>query len=126
MSEPRLTRVRIAPSPTGMPHVGLFHTFLDNWLFTRHHGGRFVVRIEDTDVARRVEGAVEALLEAIRWLGLDWDEGPLVGGPYAPYVQSERLGLVAAHARQLIAAGRAYYCYFNPEAVTALADDPER
>jgi glutamyl-tRNA synthetase len=126
MSKLSNVRVRIAPSPTGMPHVGLFHTFLDNWLFARHHGGQFVVRIEDTDVARRVEGAVEALLEAIRWLGLDWDEGPLVGGPFAPYVQSERLELYAAHARQLVEAGCAYYCYCSPERLTELREDQER
>ena len=109
-----------------MPHVGLFHTFLDNWLFARHHGGAFIIRIEDTDVARRVEGAVEALLEAIRWLGLDWDEGPAVGGPHAPYVTSERLPLYADHARQLVAAARAYYCYCSPERLAELRADQER
>ena len=119
-------RVRIAPSPTGMPHVGLFHTFLYNWLYARHHGGTFIIRIEDTDVARRVEGAVEALLEAIRWLGLDWDEGPEVGGPYGPYVQSERLPLYAEHARQLVANGQAYYCYSSPERLAALRAEQER
>src|SRR4051812_30067 len=126
MSKLSSVRVRIAPSPTGMPHVGLFHTFLVNWLYARHSGGQFVVRIEDTDVARRVDGAVEALLEAIRWLGLDWDEGPLVGGPFAPYVQSERLELYATHARQLVAAGRAYYCYCSQERLTELREDQER
>src|SRR4051812_29717701 len=126
MSKLSSVRVRIAPSPTGMPHVGLFHTFLVNWLYARHSGGQFVVRIEDTDVARRVDGAVEALLEAIRWLGLDWDEGPLVGGPFAPYVQSERLERYATHARQLVAAGRAYYCYCSQERLTELREDQER
>ncbi len=126
MSEPTSVRVRIAPSPTGMPHVGLFHTFLVNWLYARHNGGRFVVRIEDTDTARRVEGAVEALLEAIRWLGLDWDEGPGVGGPYGPYVQSERLPLYQQHARELVEAGKAYYCYCSPERLEELRADQER
>jgi glutamyl-tRNA synthetase len=109
-----------------MPHVGLFHTFLYNWLYTRHHGGRFIVRIEDTDVARRVEGAVEALLEAVRWLGLDWDEGPGIGGPYGPYVQSERLPLYREHAERLVAAGKAYLCYCSPERLADLRADQER
>lgn len=119
-------RVRIAPSPTGMPHVGLFHTFLYNWLYARHTGGQFIVRIEDTDRARLVEGAVEALLEAIRWLGLDWDEGPEVGGPYGPYVQSQRLPLYREHAEQLVADGKAYYCYCSPERLAALREQQER
>ena len=84
-------RVRYAPSPTGEPHVGNIRTALFNWLFARHTGGAFIVRIEDTDVARRTEGSLEAILDALRWLGLDWDEGPEVGGAYGPYVQSQRL-----------------------------------
>ena len=84
-------RVRFAPSPTGDPHVGNIRTAVFTWLFARHHGGAFVIRIEDTDQSRKVEGAVEALLESLRWLGLNWDEGPDIGGPYGPYVQSERL-----------------------------------
>ena len=125
-SPPSRIRVRIAPSPTGMAHVGLFHTFLYNWLFARHHHGKFIVRIEDTDVARRVEGAVEALLEAIRWLGLDWDEGPEVGGPYGPYVQSERLPVYQEHAQRLVAEGKAYYCYCSPERLSELRAEQER
>jgi glutamyl-tRNA synthetase len=109
-----------------MPHVGLFHTFLFNWLYARHAGGTFVVRIEDTDAARRVEGAVEALLDAIRWLGLNWDEGPGVGGPHAPYVQSERLTLYQEHAERLVREGKAYYCYCSPERLEALRADQER
>src|SRR5206468_9621599 len=126
MSKLSSVRVRIAPSPTGMPHVGLFHTFLVNWLYARHSGGQFVVRIEDTDVARRVDGAEEALLEAIRWLGLDWDEGPIVGGPHAPYVQSERLELYAAKAEALVASGYAYKCYCSPERLADLRAEQER
>jgi glutamyl-tRNA synthetase len=127
MAEPTSgVRVRIAPSPTGMPHVGLFHTFLYNWLFARHHRGKFIIRIEDTDVARRVEGAVEALLEAIRWLGLDWDEGPEVGGPYGPYIQSQRLPLYREHAERLVAEGKAYYCYCSPERLAELRAEQER
>jgi glutamyl-tRNA synthetase len=109
-----------------MPHVGLFHTFLFNWLYARHEGGTFIVRIEDTDTARRVEGAVEALLDAIRWLGLNWDEGPGVGGPHAPYVQSERLPLYREHAERLVREGKAYYCYCSPDRLAELRADQER
>ena len=77
-------RVRFAPSPTGLPHIGNIRTALFNWLFARHHGGRFIVRIEDTDQSRRMEGATEAILESLRWLELDWDEGPGVGGGFGP------------------------------------------
>src|SRR3972149_2711034 len=98
-------RVRYAPSPTGDPHVGNIRQALFDWLLARSPGGAFVLRIEDTDRNRFVESAVAAQLEALRWLGLDWDEGPDVGGPYAPYVQSQRLDLYHAAARQLVAAG---------------------
>ena len=108
-------RVRYAPSPTGFPHVGNIRTALFNWLFARHHKGSFIVRIENTDVARTVEGAVEAILGGLRWLGMDWDEGPDVGGDYGPYFQSERLKLYQAAAKQLVEQGDAYYCYCTPE-----------
>ena len=108
-------RVRFAPSPTGYPHVGNIRTAMFNWLFARHTGGKFIVRIEDTDVARKVEGAVEAILDGLRWLGLDWDEGPGVGGEYGPYIQSERLELYKEAAGRLVAQGDAYYCYCSPE-----------
>lgn len=84
-------RVRFAPNPTGIPHVGKIRTALFNWLFARHQGGSLMVRIEDTDVARRLEGAVEAILDSTRCLGLDWDEVPEVSGDYGPYFQSQRL-----------------------------------
>jgi len=113
MSTP--VRVRFAPSPTGYPHVGNIRTALFAWLFARHHGGSFVVRIEDTDVVRKVKGAVEAILDSLRWLGLDWDEGPEVGGDYGPYFQSQRLELYSYAAQQLISQGDAYYCYCSPE-----------
>jgi glutamyl-tRNA synthetase len=90
-------------------------TALFNWLFARHHGGSFIVRIEDTDVARKVKGAVESIVDALRWLGLDWDEGPDVGGEYKPYFQSERLDLYRNYARQLLDNGFAYKCYCTPE-----------
>src|SRR5712692_7763835 len=104
-------RVRIAPSPTGMAHIGTARTVLFNWLFARQRGGAFVIRIEDTDRERLVPGAVESLIDSMRWLGLDWDEGPEVGGPYGPYVQSERLPLYHAHVDRLVADGNAYRCY---------------
>ena len=108
-------RVRFAPSPTGYPHVGNIRTALFNWLFARHHGGSFIVRIEDTDVTRKVKGAVKAILDGLSWLGLDWDEGPEVGGKYGPYFQSERLELYQAAAERLLSQGDAYYCYCSPE-----------
>jgi glutamyl-tRNA synthetase len=98
-----------------MPHVGNIRTALFNWLFARHHGGTFIVRIEDTDVTRKVEGAVEAILEGLRWLGLDWDEGPEVGGAYGPYLQSQRLELYQEHAQRLVEAGHAYPCFCSPQ-----------
>jgi glutamyl-tRNA synthetase len=108
-------RVRFAPSPTGYPHVGNIRTALFNWLFARHEGGSFIVRIEDTDVTRKVQGAVKAILDSLTWLGLDWDEGPEVGGNYGPYMQSERLDMYRQTAERLIAQGDAYYCYCSPE-----------
>ena len=113
-------KTRIAPSPTGLPHIGNFRTIVFNWLFARHHDGKFVVRVEDTDVARKVEGAMESMLEALRWLGLDWDEGPEVGGPSAPYLQSQRLPIYKEHAERLIASGHAYYCFCSPERLAAM------
>jgi glutamyl-tRNA synthetase len=108
-------RVRFAPSPTGFPHVGNIRTALFNWLFARHTGGTFIVRIEDTDVARKIEGGVEAILDGLRWLGLDWDEGPEVGGNYGPYFQSQRLDLYREAAQRLIEQGDAYRCYCSQE-----------
>jgi glutamyl-tRNA synthetase len=108
-------RVRFAPSPTGYPHVGNIRTALFNWLFARHHGGSFIVRIEDTDVTRKVKEAVKAILDSLRWLELDWDEGPEVGGDYGPYIQSERLEMYRQTAERLISQGDAYYCYCSPE-----------
>ena len=108
-------RVRYAPSPTGEPHVGNIRTALFNWLFARHTNGTFIVRIEDTDVARRVDGALESILDALRWLGLDWDEGPDVGGHYGPYVQSQRLEMYQQAADELVNKGHAYHCYCLPQ-----------
>jgi glutamyl-tRNA synthetase len=108
-------RVRFAPSPTGFPHVGNIRTALFNWLFARHYGGSFIVRIEDTDVTRKTKGAVEAILDGLKWLGLDWDEGPEVGGKYSPYFQSQRLKIYHEMVQRLISQGNAYYCYCSPQ-----------
>ncbi len=108
---PAPVRVRFCPSPTGNPHVGLVRTALFNWAFARHHKGTLVFRIEDTDAARDSEESYRALLDAMRWLGLDWDEGPEVGGPAGPYRQSQRMDLYRDVARRLAEAGRAYECF---------------
>lgn len=108
-------RVRFCPSPTGNPHVGLVRTALFNWAYARHTGGTLVFRIEDTDAARDSEESYEALLDAMRWLGLDWDEGPGVGGPHGPYRQSERTEIYADIAHRLVESGHAYPCYCTAE-----------
>ena len=100
-------RTRFPPSPTGFLHIGGARTALFNWLFTRHHGGKFILRIEDTDVARSTEEAVKAILDSMQWLGLDWDEGP--------FFQSERLAIYREHADKLLSEGKAYRCYCTPE-----------
>jgi glutamyl-tRNA synthetase len=123
VSEPSAVRVRIAPSPTGLPHIGTFRTFLFNWLFARQNGGQFVIRIEDTDRERLIEGAIDALVDAVDWFGLDWDEGPRVGGPFGPYEQSERLPLYHEHVERLIADGHAYRCYCTPERLETLREE---
>jgi glutamyl-tRNA synthetase len=108
-------RVRIAPSPTGDPHVGTAYIGLFNYAFAHHHGGQFLLRIEDTDRERFSESSAQAILDALSWLALSPDEGPGLGGPVGPYVQSERLPLYTQHARQLVAAGQAYYCFCSRE-----------
>lgn len=116
-------RVRIAPSPTGYFHVGSARTALFNWLFARHSGGSFVVRVEDTDRTRYNPEAVPDLVDSLRWLGLDWDEGPEVGGEYAPYSQSERLDLYKHYADLLVKRDQAYHCYCSPERLHALREE---
>ena len=120
------TRVRFAPSPTGHLHVGGLRTALYNYLFARQHKGVFVLRIEDTDRTRRVEGAVESLIEALRWAGLHYDEGPGIGGPFGPYVQSERLPIYRTHVEQLLAQGSAYHCFCTPERLEEMRKQQER
>ena len=112
-------RVRMAPSPTGSPHVGLARTALYNWAFARHHGGTFVFRIEDTDAARNTQESYDGLFEVMGWLGLDWDEGPDVGGPHAPYRQSERSEIYADALARLEKSSRTYECYCTNEEVEA-------
>jgi glutamyl-tRNA synthetase len=114
-----MLRVRFAPSPTGFLHVGGARTALFNWLYARRHGGTFVLRIEDTDAERSSWEMVTGIVDGMLWLGLDWDEGPDVGGPYAPYFQSERLERHRAMADRLVQDGRAYYCYCSPEVIQA-------
>src|SRR5687768_14245788 len=108
-------RVRFAPSPTGYLHIGGVRTALYNWLWARQQGGTFILRVEDTDRERSTDAAVNVILESMRWLGLDWDEGPEVGGPNGPYFQMERLPLYQLYAQKLIDAGAAYRCYCSAE-----------
>jgi glutamyl-tRNA synthetase len=110
-----MVRVRFAPSPTGYLHVGGARTALFNWLYARRHGGTFVLRIEDTDAERSSWDMVTGIVDGMRWLGLDWDEGPDTGGPHAPYFQSQRLDEHRAMAERLVREGRGYYCYCSPE-----------
>ena len=112
-------RVRFCPSPTGTPHVGLVRTALFNWAYARHHGGAFVFRVEDTDAARDTQASYAALLDALRWLGLDWDEGPEVGGPHAPYRQSLRRDAHDDVIRRLVEAGEVYESFATPAEVEA-------
>jgi len=112
-------RVRFSPSPTGTPHVGMIRTALFNWAYARHTGGRFVFRIEDTDAARDSEESYLQLLDALRWLGLDWDEGVEVGGPHEPYRQSQRYDLYQDVVRRLVEGGYAYESFSTPEEIEA-------
>ena len=116
-------RVRFAPSPTGYLHVGGARTALFNWLYAQRHGGTFVLRIEDTDAERSSADMVTGILDGLRWLGLTWDEGPDVGGPHAPYFQSERLDHYRSVAERLVREGHAYYCYCSAE---RLRDERQR
>ena len=108
-------RVRFAPSPTGFLHIGGARTALFNWLFARHHGGAFILRIDDTDQARSTDESTQGIYDSMEWLGLDWDEGPKVGGPHTPYIQSERGDRYHKYVQQLLDIGNAYRCYCIPE-----------
>lgn len=108
-------RVRIAPSPTGEPHIGTAYTALFNFAFAKKMGGKFILRIEDTDRTRFVSGAMEDIIYSLKWLGLSWDEGPDMGGPHKPYLQSERLSLYQKYALELVKEGKGYFCFCSPE-----------
>ena len=115
-------RTRIAPSPTGDPHVGTAYIALFNYCFARAHGGEFILRIEDTDQARSTAASEQAILDSLRWLGLEWDEGPDVGGDCGPYRQSERMALYGEYALQLVREGKAFLCYRTPEELDTLRE----
>ncbi|MCH7527727.1 MAG: glutamate--tRNA ligase [Planctomycetes bacterium] len=123
---PQTVRVRFAPSPTGYLHIGGARTVLFNWLLARQAGGVFVLRIEDTDRARHVEGSVEKILEDLRWLGMDWDEGPEVGGSFGPYFQSERLDRYREQVERLLESGDAYYALESSEELAAMRQRAKR
>ena len=119
-------RVRFAPSPTGYLHVGGLRTALYNYLFAKHNNGKFILRIEDTDRNRYVESAVDNLIKALKWAGLQYDEGPDIGGIFEPYIQSQRLEIYKKHADELIAKGEAYYCFCTPERLKNLKEEQEK
>jgi len=112
-------RTRIAPSPTGDPHVGTAYQALFDWVWAKKNGGSFVLRIEDTDQARSTQHSEKAILDSLEWLGLNWDEGPGVGGPYGPYRQSERLHIYREHSGALLEKGAAYRCFCTKERLDA-------
>ncbi len=122
MSSSKEVRVRFAPSPTGELHVGNIRTALFDWAYARHTGGKFVFRIEDTDTERVTDEYIQAALGTLRWLGLDWDEGPEVGGPYGPYLQSQRLDIYSKYAQQFLDTGFAYHCYCSTEELEAVRE----
>src|SRR5438309_758618 len=115
-------RVRIAPSPTGDPHVGTAYIGLINYIYARQRGGKFVLRVEDTDRARFVATSEQEIFNSLRWLGINWDEGPDVGGPYGPYRQSERTELYRAYCQQLIENNLAYKCFATAEELSEMRE----
>ena len=119
-------RVRFGPSPTGALHIGGVRTALYNWLFARQNGGTFILRIEDTDKTREVPGGIEQIMEALRWYGLDWDEGPEVGGDFGPYIQSQRLEFYRKYADQLVESGHAYRAYDTAERLQAMREEQQK
>ena len=129
MSNPtntRPARVRFAPSPTGELHLGGLRTALFGYLWARHTGGTFILRIEDTDQKRYDAASLESLMRGLRWLGLEWDEGPDVGGPHAPYIQTERAAIYQQHAEMLLEKGAAYRCYCTAERLTEMREEQRR
>lgn len=116
-------RVRIAPSPTGHLHVGTARTALYNYLYARRHGGKFIMRLEDTDEVRSQDNYTDDIIDGLKWLGVNWDEGPDIGGLYPPYKQTQKIDHYASMANKLIAAGHAYFCYCTTEELTALKEE---
>ena len=114
-------RTRVAPSPTGDPHLGTAYMALFNCAFAKKHGGQFVLRIEDTDQARSTTESEQVIFDALRWMGLEWDEGPDIGGPYGPYRQSDRLDHYTKHAAELIERGHAFHCFCSTLAASGHA-----
>ncbi len=123
---PGAVRLRVAPSPTGDPHVGTAYMSMFDLAFARQNGGRFILRIEDTDRARLQHGSEDQIYDTLRWLGLSWDEGPDIGGPCAPYRQSERLSTYRPYADRLLAEGLAYHCWCSPERLTQMREEQQR
>ncbi|MCZ6677648.1 MAG: glutamate--tRNA ligase [Candidatus Poribacteria bacterium] len=118
----RPVRVRFAPSPTGFLHIGGARTALFNWIFAKHHGGTFILRIDDTDEERSTEASMREIYDSLQWLGLNWDEGATVGGPHGPYVQSERGNIYRKYVQQLLESDNAYYCYCTPQELTEMRE----
>ena len=125
MPAQKSVRVRMAPSPTGRTHLGSGRTALYNYLLARQTGGQFILRIEDTDQKRYDPASEQELIDSLRWLGLDWDEGPDIGGPFAPYRQSERKEIYQQHAQQLVEMGQAYYCFCSPERLKQMRQEQQ-
>ena len=119
-------RVRFAPSPTGFLHIGGLRTALYNYLFARNHQGKFILRIEDTDRNRYVPGAVDSLISMLQWAGLDYDEGPVTGGKFGPYIQSERLTIYRSYVQRLLDDGNAYPCFCTPERLEEMRKKQEK
>src|SRR5262249_43156750 len=117
----RPVRVRFAPSPTGDLHIGGVRTAQFNWMFARRHGGKFILRVEDTDRQRTQESSLNGIMDGLRWAGLNWDEGPDVGGPFAPYIQSERLAHYQQWANWLVENDMAYRAYETPEELASIS-----
>jgi glutamyl-tRNA synthetase len=126
MTVSQTVRTRVAPSPTGDPHIGTAYMALFNYCLAKKNGGQFLLRIEDTDQTRSTRESEEAILNSLRWLGIQWDEGPDVGGPHGPYRQSERTEIYREYCQILLDKGHAYRCFCTPERLQQMRDDPNR
>ena len=118
-------RTRFAPSPTGFMHIGNLRTALYTYIIAKKYGGKFILRIEDTDQGRYVEGATEVIYDTLRSCGLNWDEGPDIGGPVGPYVQSERMGIFKEYAEKLVETSHAYYCFCTKERMDKVHEEQQ-